>query len=82
MYIKEEISLKNFEFWSGARENAKQLTDDEMDKLEKILEEDASCGEFMYTDTQINDLFWFDFDFVCELLGITDEEIRERGNRR
>lgn len=28
-------------------------------------------------ETQINDLFWFDFDTIKEQLGITDEEDEE-----
>lgn len=34
MKVYEEISLKDFEFWSGAIKTAKYLTDDEMDAVE------------------------------------------------
>ena len=30
------------------------------------------------TDTQINDLFWFDEDFICQMIGEDVEEIFER----
>lgn len=68
MIIKTEQSLRNFEFWSGAKVNAEQLTSEEFDTLENELEDlypDA------LTDMEINDLFWFDFEWVCEILGLT-----------
>ena len=68
MTIKTEQSLRNFEFWSGAKANAGLLTDEELDRIEAEL-------EYLYpdgmTDTEINDLFWFDFEWVCEVLGLT-----------
>lgn len=79
MEILTEQKLVDFEFWSGAKHNAFLLTYTELERVESMLEE---LYETPLTETDINDLFWFDFDFVCELLGITDEEIRERGNRR
>lgn len=67
MIIKFEQSLRCFEFWSGAKANAVQLTADELDTIENTLEDLYPDG---MTDTEINDLFWFDFEWVCETLGI------------
>ena len=62
-----EQSLWNFQFWSGAKSRAEQLTAEEFDIVEDYLE---SIGEDI-TETQINDLFWFDFQFVVEdILGL------------
>lgn len=61
-YIVEE-SLENFHFWSGAKSNAKLLTSDEFETVEDYIN-DAFCED--PTDTAINDLFWFDFDFLWE----------------
>lgn len=69
-YIVEQ-SLRNFEFWSGARENVKELTLEQLDEVEPIVEE--VLGEEC-TDTQINDLFWFEFDTIKEWLGINEDE--------
>lgn len=69
MFIKTETSLKDFEWWSGARANADKLTQDEMDALEVALEE---WGD--WTDTELNDFMWFDFDQVCCILGLTYDE--------
>lgn len=76
--IKEE-SLTNFEFWSSAKDNAALLTSEELSQVEEVLEEFYPDG---MTDTQINDLFWFDFTYICELIGLeydaqTDEIIRK-----
>lgn len=78
MRVVCEISLVHFDFWSGAKDNAKQLTYEEMEELEYMLEDIFPDG---CTDTQLNDLFWFDFGVVCDWLGLKvneyDEIIRE-----
>lgn len=79
MKITTEQSLRNFEFWSGAKSNAEMLTCEELDRVENELEAEYPDG---MTDTEINDLFWFDFEYVCEMIGLeydfeNDEIIRE-----
>lgn len=71
MKIYSEKSLRNFEFWSGAKENASELTSVQLDEVENILESMYPDG---MSETEINDFFWFDFDTIKEWLGITDEE--------
>jgi hypothetical protein len=71
MKVFSEISLVNFEFWSGAKDNAKQLNYDELEQLDYILEDIFPDG---CTDTQLNDLFWFDFNVICEWLGLELDE--------
>jgi len=66
-----EISLANFEFWAGAKCRAEQLTYDELEQLEYILEDIYPDG---VEDVVINDLFWFDFNIVCEWLGLELDE--------
>lgn len=67
MLIIREDSLTNFEFWSGAKDNAKKLTTEQLEEVERQLEEIYPEG---MTETHINDLFWFDFEWVCELIGL------------
>lgn len=67
MKIYEENSLQNFDFWSGAVENADQLTPEELDELEAIFESEYPDG---IDKTDLNDLFWFDFPWICSLLGL------------
>lgn len=74
MQIYREESLRNFEFWSGAKENANELTGAQLDEVESILEDMYPDG---MDETEINDLFRFEFDTIKEWLGITDEEEAE-----
>ena len=76
MEYKVEKNLWDFEFWSGAKVNAEKLTKDEMESLENMLS-DIFGGEIP-TETQINDLFWFEFDSICEWLGLDPEEVENR----
>ena len=67
MTIKTEQRLATFEFWSGAKTNAEQLTEKELDSIENELEDLYPEG---LDETELNDLFWFDFEWVCELAGV------------
>ena len=76
MKIYTETSLKDFDFWSGARDTVKYLTDEEMDAIESILEDLYSDG---MSDAEVNDFFWFEDDYIAELLGYNSfEEIMYR----
>lgn len=76
MTIKTETTLKNFEFWSGARDRAKYLNDNDFDIIESILEELYPEG---MNETTVNDLFWFEDDTIAEWLGYNDfDEIMNR----
>ena len=68
-YVEEQ--LYNFQFWGGAKENANLLTLQELEQIEFELSDIYPEG---LEDTQINDIFWFDFDFIAQLLGYEDEE--------
>lgn len=63
-----EDNLTNFKFWSGAADRVKDLTYDELDRLDDILPEYFGDEE-LPSDTDINDMFWFDFSTVCHALG-------------
>ena len=76
MKIYAETDLHNFEFWSGAKETVKYLTWEEMDTIESYLEEMYPDGA---DETAINDFFWFEDDYIAELLGYNSfEEIMHR----
>ena len=69
-----EKPLRNFEFWSGAKDTADRLNDEQFGIVEHLLEQEqeeriAGGGEPM-TETEINDLFWFDSDTIFEWAGI------------
>lgn len=75
MKIWEEKSLKDFEFWSGAKDSAALLTDEDFDQIEAEFESLYPDG---MEDTQINDWFWFEFDTIAQMLGYESEEDMER----
>lgn len=69
MKIVSEMSLKDFQFWSGAKDTAAELTVEQLDQVEAILEDLYPDG---MTDTQINDIFWFERNTIHEWLGINE----------
>lgn len=76
MKIYSEKSLNDFEFWSGARDAVKYLTDDEIEQIEQELEELYPDG---MDETEVNDFFWFEDDTIAEWLGYDSfEDIMNR----
>ena len=68
MKIYTEDSIHNFNFWSGGRDTADDLTWDEIDTIKSMLDE-------LYTemeDVELNDFFWFERDTIAEWLGYED----------
>ena len=68
MKIYREESLSNFEFWSGAIANAEEFTLDELDRIREELE--AADNGDGYEETQINDLMWFEPEYLASLIGL------------
>ena len=66
MKIYSETNIKDFDFWSGAADTAKYLTDEDMDQIESMLEE---CNPDGMSETEVNDFFWFEDDTIAEWLG-------------
>lgn len=73
-YVEE--SLRNFPFWSGAKDTANELTLEDIDTIEEYLQDQEM------SDTEINDFFWFENDTIAEWLGYSSWErmLWERGN--
>lgn len=65
-YIVEK-PLKEFEFWSGAKQVADELTDAEFDQIEDSINDLFVNGE--PTEIEINDFFWFDTDTIEDIIG-------------
>lgn len=76
MMIKNDISLENFGAWNGGKSTLDRIINEgKCDELESMLEDLYPDG---MTDTQLNDLLWFDSDTVFGLLGIrTYDQIKE-----
>jgi len=76
MKVYRDVSLGEFDFWAGAKDRVKHLTQDELEQIEEILEEISPEG---LSETELNDLFWFEDDLIAEWLGYQNfEEIMER----
>ena len=82
MTITYELDLNSFQAWSGAKDTLERIQrDGKCVELENILEELYPDG---MTETELNDLLWFDSESVYEWLGIRSEaqiekEIEEAG---
>jgi hypothetical protein len=72
MKLTREISLNSFVPWSGAVETLDRVREEgKIEELESTLEELYPDG---MTDTELNDLLWFDEDTVFEWCDIENEE--------
>lgn len=69
MKIYRDESLSNFEFWSGAISNAEEFTLEELDRIGDELEA-LDCEGNGYDETQINDMMWFEPEYLASLIGL------------
>lgn len=70
-YIVEE-SLSNFDAWSGGKDTKDDLTEEQLDQIEELIEE--LYPDEPPTDTDINDFLWFERDAIAQHLGFSDWE--------
>lgn len=68
MKITSELNLTTFEFWSGAKDH--KFTYNELQEIESQLEDIYPDG---MTETEVNDLFWFEDETLCEWIGLDYE---------
>ena len=75
MKIISEESISTFKAWSGATYTQEKIIEaNKEEEFDYYIEEMFPDG---LTDTQLNDLLWFDGDQILEDLGITEEEEEE-----
>ena len=71
MTITYELDLNRFEAWGGAKETLERIQrEGKCSLLEQILEDIDHDG---MTETELNDLLWFEPETVYEWLGIRSE---------
>ena len=76
MTITYELDLNRFEAWSGAKKTLERIQcEGKCEELENVLEELYPDG---MTETELNDLLWFDSESVYEWLGIRSESQIEK----
>ena len=74
MQYTAELNLTNFRFWDGAKKN--KFNYSELEFLE-------DCISNLYpttppSETDINDLFWFEEEFLCDCIGLDFKEYENR----
>ena len=72
MKIISETNLLNFEAWSGAVYTKNTIIEHgKIDQFEQLIEDIYPEG---LTATQLNDILWFEADWIYEILGIDIEK--------
>jgi len=74
-----EKDLADFEAWSGGKVTLNELTQSECELVEQFMEE--SAGEDGLSETEINDILWFERDTIAEWLGYENWDDLERKHR-
>ena len=72
MLIVEERALSEFKAWSGAVETREKIIEAGLEEeFERLIDD---CYPEGITSTQLNDILWFDSEWVYESLGMTEED--------
>ena len=80
MEYKVESSLEQFQAWSGGKDTLETLIEKgDCDQVEALLEDYFGCSDSIPTDTDINDILWFERDWIAEGLGYRDWDAYEEG---
>ncbi len=74
MRIYKDIDLNGFEPWAGATYTMGRLTRRELDTLQEAIEEIYPEG---LSEIKVNDILWFETDWIAELLGYDDWDTLE-----
>lgn len=72
MALIVNVGIEGYNPWSGAVDTWNKIQEvNKVDELEYLLEELYPEG---ITDTQLNDILWFESDFIFENLGINEDD--------
>ena len=72
MKVYQEISIRNFEAWNGAVATKDLIIEhDKADEFDALIEELYPDG---IDETQLNDILWFDDEWVLVRQGIEEED--------
>ena len=73
--INENQTLADFDAWSGAKDTKETiLNNNKGDEFDVLIEELYPDG---LTETQLNDILWFETDWLYESLDIREEKEEE-----
>lgn len=72
MKVCKEISIENFEAWSGAKDTRQKIIESgKAEEFNQLIEELYPDG---LSETELNDILWFEEEWVYENIGIENEE--------
>ena len=72
MKITSQTTLRNFKAWSGAEDTLKTILDSGQDEqFDLMIEELYPDG---LTETELNDILWFEDEWIFEQLGIKTQD--------
>jgi hypothetical protein len=75
MKVFSELTLEEFEAWSGAVETKEKILKNEKgDEFDSLIEAEYPEG---ISETQLNDILWFEDDWLYEMLEINPNEDEE-----
>ena len=70
--FNENTQLHSFDAWSGAKDTKQTILDNHKgDEFDSLIEELYPDG---LSETALNDILWFDPEWIYESLGIKTEE--------
>jgi hypothetical protein len=71
----DNATLYNFEAWSGAKDTQKTIISaGKAEEFDSLIEELYPDG---LSETQLNDILWFEPEWCFEMLGINEDETEE-----
>ena len=77
MKIYKDIPIDEFEAWSGGKDTLETIIKaGKAAELENLLIETEPADG--YDETAINDILWFESDWLFEMLGINPDEYEEK----
>jgi len=69
--IDNDMTLENFDAWSGAKDTKETIINEgKLEDFDMLIEELYPDG---LTKTELNDILWFEPDWIYETLGIEIE---------
>lgn len=70
--FNENMRLADFDAWSGAKDTKETILNaNKGEEFDSLIEELYPDG---LSETQLNDILWFEPDWIFESLGISEEE--------
>lgn len=70
--INETVSIINFQSWSGAKDTQERIINEgKAEDFDYLIEELYPDG---IEEGDLNDILWFEEDWIYEMLGIDNEE--------